>query len=505
MPKTLKQQRKKTMVAVSGGESGISVVGTKRWNETVPVHLREPLAKALSFMEQNDLGQALWWFGECMQRMPAIGWEAQAKPVLYFGGQMAAQGYFSLKSREPHHPQLAEWRQMALDLVTAAYEAAPDDPVARHNAGRFLQDCGDDAAAIAHYRHTLLLDSTQVETWGNLGTALYQQGDPAEAWRCWDRCVSLDAEMASGRLSQAYIWLRKGEYQKGWAAYNDRWKDLVFQREYGRQAQLGPQHWLGEPLPKSHRLFLHGEQGLGDHIQFARYVPLLLERGINLVGLETRAVLSRWMEASFPDLPIFRRDETPLPSFTHHCSTLDLPGILGATLETIPPPIAPSLRAAFDPRDDRTLRAGIAWEGAKGNPADDIRSIPPEHLIHLSDISGVTWVNLQFAPDASMTARAWLGKNVVDGTEGCRDTLDTAAVMRGLDLVICVDTATAHLAGTLGTPTWVLHRYCREWRWLDQGEASPWYPSIRSLTQPKPGDWTSLLQQVRAELETMTR
>lgn len=532
-----KTKRLRTLTVANGGnpalpDTPLSIVGTKRWKETVPLHLQQPLANALNYMEANDLKNALWWFGECMQKIPmAPGWEREAKPVLYFGGQVAAQGYFSLKSRDPFHPNLAEWRQVALDLVTAAYEAAPDDPVARHNAGRFYQDIGDEVTAIAHYRHTLLLDSEQVETWGNLGTALYQQGDPKTGWECWERCISLVAEMASGKLSQAYIHLRKGEYAEGWAKYNERWNDLVFQREYGRDAQFkahcNAQHWtdgtldgtVWRQLGTKHRLFIHGEQGLGDHVQFARYVSVLQFLGVNIVGLETRTTLKRWMEASFPGVPIFARDVDPLPEFTHHVSTLDLPGILGTTVGTIPEPVRLDLasdeRRILDLLDHASrgggwhipkcgpLRVGIAWEGAKGNPADAVRSIPAEHLAILADIPGVTWVNLQFAPDAPMTSRAWLGANVVDGTEGCNDCLDTAAVMRGLDLVITVDTLTAHLAGTLGVPTWVLHRFCREWRWLDQGEHSPWYPSIRSLTQTAPGDWKELLTRVRAELEKL--
>lgn len=506
MPKTLRQQRRPKLHLANG----IDVIGTKEWREKVPPHLQIPLAKALAAMEANDLGTALKHFGECAELDPF------SKPVLYFGGQAAAQGYFSLKQRDPHHPNLAEWRNIAETLVTVAYEVAPDDAVACHNAGRFLQDVGERDRAIGYYRHASLLDSTQVETWGNLGTAYYESGDVSKAWDAWTNALKHPAKHASGRLSQSYIQLRKGEYLEGWKNYGARWGDPAFLREYGRERDLGPRRWTGEDLPKSHRLLLHGEQGLGDHVQFARYIPLLIDRGINVVGLETRAPLKRWMQASFPTLDIFTRDLDPLPDFTHHCSTLDLPHLLGTTLETIPEPVNFS-RYSYDRALKRSywnveyrcrfpespLRVGIVWAGAAGNPADAMRSIAPEHLIHLADTKGVTWVNLQFAPDSFMVARSWLGANVVDGTEGITDTLDTAQVLRGLDLLITVDTLPAHLAGTLNVPTWVLHRFCREWRWLDQGESCPWYESVRSLTQPAPGDWPSLLTQVKQELDAM--
>jgi tetratricopeptide (TPR) repeat protein len=497
MPKT------KRLKLVKDAE--LAVAGTKEWRETVPVHLRAPLAKALSAMENNDMANALKWFGECAKIEPF------SKPVLYFGGQCASQAYSTLKGENPNSPNLPQWRDIAETLTRAAFQVAPDDAIACHNVGRFLQDTDQDDEAAEFYRHALMLNPKLVETWGNLGTLLYQRGDVALAWEAWERCISLPPRVPSGSLTQSYIHLRKGDYIKGWQAYGERWNDIFFQRSYGRRNDLGPDHWLGGKLPKNHRLLVHGEQGLGDHVQFARYLPVLIEQGYNVVGLETRAVLKRWMEASFPDVPVFVRDGGPLPGFTHHVSSMDLPRILGTTLETIPPPIRPDvgeslwhgMRNGVTPRLSENYCVGIAWEGAKGNPADSLRSIPAEHLGILADIPGVTWVSLQFSPDAALTGRAWLGKNFIDGTEGCSDTLDTAHVMRRCDFIICVDTLTAHMAGTLGMPTWILHRFAREWRFLDAGKDCPWYPTARSLTQSAPGDWPGLLRSVRTELERM--
>lgn len=236
---------------------------------------------------------------------------------------------------------------------------------------------------------------------------------------------------------------------------------------------------------------------MGDHVQFARYARRAKDDGYPIVGIETRKTLKRWMERAFPDIPIYARDEDALPEFSHHCSLMDLPHLTGWEIpDPVPPPNVEPRRLVTD----GTKAIGLAWEGAKGNPADEIRSIPQEMLVHLADIPGVTWVSLQFAEDANIVGRSWLGKRFVDGTAGCTDVLDTASVMQGLDHVICVDTLTGHLAGTLGVPTTILHRFCREWRWLDAGTTAPWYPSVRSLTVPAPNDWAALLQQVRKEL-----
>lgn len=490
----------------------LSSVGTKRWRQDVPIHLQEPFGKALAAMEANDVVQACWWFGETMNHCQN---EHEAKPVMFFGAQVAGQRYLELRGAAPDHKDLPEWKTITRQILEGGVEAFPDDAVARHNLGRFLQDTYDIEGAKAAYRHTLLMDSSMVETWANLGTLLYEQGDKQTAVECWERAISLPADKASGRLSQSYYWLRTGQYEKGWTAFNDRWKDPVFVRNYGRDAELGGIHWQGEKLLKRHKLFLHGEQGLGDHIQFARFIPSLRERGIQIAGLETRGILKRWMEASFPDVPVFVRDEDARPAFTHHCSTMDLPGLLGTTTETVPPPIAPQMPAddhLFNKSMRRTvasfatqdIRVGIAWEGAKGNTADAMRSIPHEQLRHLADIPGVTWVNLQFADNAAIVGRSWLGANFVDGTEGCTDALDTAAVIRGLDLVVTVDTATLHVAGTVGVPVIGLHRYCREWRWLDSGESSPWYPSALVWSVPAPNAWEPLLREVRHHLTKLT-
>ncbi len=496
-------------MAVQPDERPISVVGTARWKAAVPTHLQVPLAKALTAMEANDLPKAMSLFGECCNLCQN---EEEIKPILFFGGQVAGQVWVGKKNEQPPSKHLGEWRGLTEMIIAGAAEMHPTDPVPLHNYGRFLDDEGEQVRAIAWYQKALQYDATQVESWGNLGTALYQQGAVDEAWKAWNNAIKLPADKASARLSQAYIWLRLGQYEQGWEAFHDRWKDLSFTSGYGRKdLDARAIHWNGEALPKRHSILLHGEQGLGDHVMFARYVPMLAER-YNVVGLETRPILKRWMEASFPDVRILSRDVDRVedyPTFTHHCSTMDLPFLLKTTVDTIPNSVAPQDPLGLKWRrilKGGEFRVGIAWEGAKGNSADYLRSIPAELLQQLAGIPGVTWVSLQFSPEAPMVARAYL--NAVDGTAGCADTLDTAAVMRGMDLVVTVDTLSAHMAATLGIPTILLQRFCREWRWGDEtvtGSNCLWYPSLTQYTQTAPGDWPDLLQRVRSHLATIGR
>jgi hypothetical protein len=467
------------------------LVGTAKWKEVVPKPLQKPLKAALTAMEASDYKTALYWFGKCAEIDPF------SKPVLYFGATCASAAYFGMRGAGTEAPPhiLDGWRQCAETLTKAAYEVAPDDAVACHNVGRFIQDCGDDTEAIRYYQQAAALDNGQVETWANWGTALAQLGDLKKANEYWDRAIHLEPRHSSGMLAQSYIHLRRENFADGWRLFEARWRDLEFVRGYGRK-DLHGKIWHGEPLKAGESVFFHGEQGLGDHVQFARFVRAAKDRGIPVFGLETRGQLKRWMANAMPDVEMFVRDTDKPTGYTHHASFMSLPYLLGTTIDTIPPPLAPHI--ALPTRfEGPTRKVGIAWHGAAGNPADYLRSIPHDQLGYLADVPNVTWVNLQFDPNADLRLRAWLGNGCLDGTKDCRDVYDTAQVIAGLDLVVSVDTLTAHLAGSLGVPTLLLQRYAREWRWSGDGEETLWYPSVRQITQSQPKEWGDVLGKVR--------
>lgn len=467
----------------------MATVGTKAWRDVVPTHLQEPLAKALTAMEAGDDKTALYWFGECAAIEPFN------RAVLYFGSTCASRAYFGLRGAGTNAAPavLQGWRECAETLVRAAYEVAPDDAVACHNIGRFVQDCGDDAQAEIYYAKATKLDGGQVETWANWGTARYQLGDRVAANAYWDRAIALEAKHASGMLAQSYIHLRRERYPEGLRLFEGRWKDLEFNSGYGRK-DLGPHMWHGEALQDGESVLFHGEQGLGDHVQYARFVRAAKDRGIPVRGLETRGTLKRWMQAALPDVEIFVRDVDTPRDFTHHCSFMSLPHLLGTTIDTIPAPVAPSFERL--PRTEGPRRVGIAWHGAAANPTDLFRSIPHDHLRFLADARHVTWVNLQWDDSADIRLRAWLGNGCENGIAGCTDVLDTATNMAQLELIVTVDTLTAHLAGSLGVPTLLLQRFCREWRWGEDRTDTPWYPSITQITPSSPQNWPEVLGEV---------
>ncbi len=475
------------------GHRGVQKVEGKDALRVMNPELAKPLERALEAMQVNNLSLALHYFSIC------AGIDPLNKAVLYFGSDAAQKAYFSLKLADPPAPpeKVAEWQHAARTLVLAASEADPSDPIARHNAGRFLHDDGDDASAIPWYRAALMIKREQVETWGNLGTCLATIGQTEEAEQCWSKCVTFEADSPSGTLAQAYVWLRRGDYLRGWKALNARWSDAAFQSNYGRK-DLGGTMWTGQPWKKGDTLFLHGEQGLGDHVQFARYIPELLSRKIKVIGLETRGPLIRWFEEALGETPVvvYERDKSTLPGFTHHAPLMSLPGLLG--MEELPAPLAPTVPRGTIASVSGQRRVGLCWKGATGNPIDQQRSIPDHLLAKLADIPGVTWVPLVYDPSgkADLTARSWMGKNV-EGSPAYSDVYGLAQVLVGLDHVVSVDTMQAHVAGSLGIPTTILHRFSPEWRWRQEGDWADWYPTAEHLRCQAPGDWSGLLERVR--------
>lgn len=457
--------------------------------------LAKPLERALVASQSGLLQEALREFGACCAIDPTN------KAVLHFGSSALQQAYFLLKYREPPAGSalLASYREAVWWPTLANAEFYPGDAIAAHNVGKFLQDDGSVTESVEWYRRALALDRSQVESWGNLGTALYTLGKPDEAERCWSKCVAFNAENASGASAQAYIWIRRGDYARGWKALNRRWDDEAFTMLYGRRDLLG-KPWTGQPLRKRESLLIHGEQGLGDHVQFARFVPELKRLGYRVAALETRASLKTWFESALPDVPVVVRDSGVLPYYTHHVPLMSLPGILGLRDDAVPPPLAPLQWT--QPSHDGPKRVGLVWYGTTGNPADSERSIPHDLLAELANVprgtspsTPVTWVPLQYDPrgEASMYARAWLP--TAEPCEPYADVHGLAERMMELDCVVAVDTLAAHVAGSIGCPTLVLHRFNREWRWGQGTTDTPWYPSHTMLTQPAPAEWGALLRR----------
>ena len=325
----------------------------------------------------------------------------------------------------------------------------------------------------------------------NRATALDVLGDMPKALRMAQRAVAAAPDNVTGRLMLAGLYLRLGHMtDEAWSLYESR-----HQLGHGPPAWMQGPVWNGEPIA-GRTILLQAEQGYGDTLQFVRYAPLVAQR-VGRVILAVQPALLRLLRKVPGVDQVIARDQ-PLPPFDFVCPLLSLPRIFGTTLQTIPPP--QPYADAFPPPPPAPcgLRVGLVWAGNPGFPLDAQRSLPAAALSVLADIPRVQFYSLQFQPAALPP-----GLPMIDLMDGAQDFADTAARIAGLDLVIAVDTAVAHLAASMGKPVWLLSRFRGCWRWLHDRADSPWYPTLRILRQSRPRHWDGVLAQLRGDLAAL--
>ena len=355
------------------------------------------------------------------------------------------------------------------------------------------------AAALRH-------NPADVHACTNLGVALAEQGRVGPSLAVHEVAVSLAPDDPEVRANRALALLTAGDLARGFAENEWRWR-VASMLPHG---MTGP-CWEGDD-PAGRTILVHDEGGYGDTLQFVRYVPLLAARGAR-VRLQVQPPLIRLLRRLPGPEAVFARGEA-VPEYDLHCPMLSLPRCFATTLDTVPADVPylltdPDRTAAWRARFEGTgsesggLRVGLVWAGASrpgmavAHAMDARRSLPAQALAALAGIEGVRFVSLQKdhePPPAPAMA---------DPMPSCEDFDDTAGVVAGLDLVIAVDTAVAHLAGGLGRPVWLLSRYDMCWRWLHGRRDSPWYPGLRLYRQPAPGDWASVLGEVARDLRAL--
>ena len=295
--------------------------------------------------------------------------------------------------------------------------------------------------------------------------------------------------------------LAQGDMPAGWEEYEWRWKmtRLIKARRNFAQPQ-----WRGEAAG-GQTLLIHAEQGLGDTLQFCRYAKLAAARGLRVI-MEVQQPLVRLLRG-LPGVDLVMARGEELPAFDFHCPMLSMPLVVGTTITTIPSAASylhadetevAAWRTRLAAMANQGFRIGLVWAGAAMAGADRRRSLAPDRLAPLCDLSGLHFFSLQKGGPAA-PARFLL----TDFMHEIDDFADTAALIANLDLVISVDTAVAHLAAALGKPVWVLNRFDSCWRWLVGRRDSPWYPSLRLYRQQRPGDWTPVLAEIARDLHTV--
>ncbi|WP_354140255.1 hypothetical protein [Bradyrhizobium sp. LB11.1] len=334
-----------------------------------------------------------------------------------------------------------------------------------------------------------------------------------EAFAAFHQALAVEPGNADTIWNLALLQMLTGDFERGLSGREARWKASslgLVDRGFSKPL------WLRDQPLEGKTILLHADEALGDSIQFARYVPLVAELGAQII-LEVKPAVQRLL-ADVPGVArcIDRSSVTSL-AFDLHCPLGSLPLAFGTRLDTIPfaegflPAPAARVKAWQDRLEDRLedrlgprnrLRVGLVWSGDPGHKNDHNRSISLRALVPLLDCD-VQFVSLQKGMRDQDRAFLRERRDIVDLTEQLTDFSDTAALVCCLDLVISVDTSVVHLTGALGAPVWTMLPFNPDWRWLLNRDDSPWYRSMRLFRQPKRGDWASVVDNVRGELEAL--
>jgi tetratricopeptide (TPR) repeat protein len=469
------------------GNLGIALKNKGQLDEAIAAY-RQAIALNLNLPEvHNNLGNALKDEGRVDEAIAAYRQAIALNPNL-------PEAHNNLGNALRNKGQLDE----AIAACRRAIALRPNYAEAHYNLGNPLRDKGLIDEAIAAYRQAIRLKPDYAEAHSNLGNALKDKGRFDEAIAAYRQAIALSPDFSEAHNNLALALLTRGDFQQGWEEYEWRWKCKDFPSPPRNFAQ--PQ-WDGCPL-EARTLLLHTEQGLGDAIQFIRYLPLVQQRGGRII-IECQGELQRLFQTIAGRCQIVARGQ-PLPAFDLYCPLLSVPRIFGTNLANVPH-IAPYLHA--DAEDTRRwqhrladpsslVKVGLAWAGNPTQVNDRNRSMKLEMLAPLGQIPGVRFFSLQKGEAAAEAKTPPPGLELIDRTEELKDFADTAALIANLDLVISVDTAVVHLAGAMGKPVWTLLSFVSDWRWLLQRQDSPWYPSMRLFRQPVGGDWDSVITRI---------
>ena len=410
---------------------------------------------------------------------------------------------------QPDYPEvlsnigLAHFEQKNYHEALACHRRAvalrPDSALAHSNMGHVLHALRRFDEAEQCYGRAVELRPDFGDGWSNLGTSLHHSGRYDEAIAALRRSLALDPNNANAHSGLGILLLMRGDFAEGLSEYEWRLQSTEVRLPYRPQRP-----WHGESL-KGRRLYIHAEQGFGDVIQFARYVPLAAARGARIT-FRVQQGLVGLMRQSLEGIDILGDRSAPGSLPDCECALLSLPHLFDTRLETIPATI-PYLRA--DPAEAAQWRerfaglagrkVGLVWGGNPEHINDRRRSIELTELACLLAVPGVSFVSLQTGP-----RRRELEKlrepAILDVSAELVGFAATAAALTALDLIISIDSAVAHLAGALGKPTWLLLPWVSDWRWLLHREDTPWYPTMRLFRQVEGQRWPAVAERVASEL-----
>ena len=492
------------------GDSGLACHHYQRATQLDPCHAMAQINLGLLLKQAGELGQAERRFRMAIDSGPALP-EAHVNlaNLLQQTGR-ASEAEAAYRQALTLKPALAEahrnlsgvllWQNRipeALQFALKARQFDPDSAATHNTLGAVYKATQQSGKAVDSFQRAIADAPTDAGYRANLAGALVDARRLDEAREQFAKAIELDADLPDAHYGLGMLQLLEGNYADGWKNYEWRWRSTKDIRRH----QSKPD-WDGTPAP-NRTLLVHCEQGLGDSIQFARYMPMLSAQvGTLILECPPEA------KALFETLTDLANVVTPYDSTPDHdlqIPLLSLPRIFVTTLENIPNQI-PYLQIPETRQPSvlglptGKLNVGLAWAGNPQHRNDAFRSMQWPDCQALLKSDHAHFVSLQLNAPADAIHALGQATNATDASASCTDLAATAAIIGQLDLVISVDTATAHLAGALGKPVWLLLPFAGEWRWLYDRTDSPWYPTMRIFRQPKPGDWQTVLSQVQSAL-----
>jgi len=479
------------------------------------------LASVLSESRRAD--EALIAYRNALQLDPRDGDAAYrcGLMLLDLGRMDEALASFNLcDEMQPNNASVLEKRGHVLHSLRRPEEALldhrrahalnPNNPVACNNIGASLRSLRREEEALVWFDLATRLKPDFAVAIVNKALSLTQFGRFDEAIAVFKDAATVDPDNPDIEWNLALLELMTGNFEAGWTRREMRWKGSMRPASY---PAFGQPMWLGDTEVAGKTVLVQEDEGLGDTIQFARYLPMLAARGARVI-LVVRDALHPLLSGLPGVMECVPRSAGTLPEFDLHCPICSLPRAFATRLDTIPSAIpylpAPSpnqVQAWEDRLGDHTgfgrrLRVGLAWSGNPQHDNDHNRSIPLANLTRILN-AGADFISLQkdLRPDdATLLKQA----GIIDLTSHLTDFAETAALLSCLDLVISVDTSVAHLAGALGHPAWVLLPFVPDFRWLLGRDDSPWYPTMRLFRQDERRNWQLVLERVRDELSAMS-
>jgi tetratricopeptide (TPR) repeat protein len=405
----------------------------------------------------------------------------------------------------------------ALASYDRALRIKPDNAVTHNNRGMVLQDLNRLEDALDSFDRALKIQPDYVDAHVNRGIALQdlKRIDPALA--CYESALRINPEHAVAHWNLARCRLLAGDFARGWQGFEWRWK-MARPGTAGRG--FSQPVWLGKESLADKTILLYAEQGLGDTLQFCRYARTVANLGARIIMEVPGPLVS--LLSTLDGVAHVVPQGASLPRFDYQCPLMSLPLAFRTELSSIPAPndylnSDPAKRLYWQEKlvEKDKRRVGLVWSGGSRPDQPELWSLNERRNIDLAKLARLKDERIAFyslqkgqpaqSDPARLQAAGWDGPEIIDHTAELNDFSDTAALVDNLDLVIAVDTSTAHLAGALGKPVWILNRYDTCWRWLLGRDDSPWYPSVRLYRQERPGDWDGVVERVAADLSAAFR